>query len=589
MGRSGRSAKATAFTLIEMLVVIAIIAILAALLLPALVGAREKARRTSCMSHLQQIGIALTAYASDYSEYLPGDPGWGGPNNACHFANSNTIKDCANFCNLPGVSEGMVGQGPSVNFGAPNPCYYITQYTDLSAGTLAKNVGGKLSQGKTTVSIGWCTGDGGSTGGLSVGSDNPQSCYGVIAYNRDQVVDFYAGSIPTPSLWTAGNLTLAPTGLGLLAAGNYMRDLQVFYCPTGQAYDVNVDSVVAGYQNGFMDMQGYADSPAFMGDGNLECQYVNTDVNNLKLLGGTDSVFLTHGDLTSTALDTEHYGNWSRGGLMCWGGAQGQGGGEQVWSQTGTPVNWGQAYGTGGSVVIGCSYSYRNQSYTDQGNHINHRLWSCGCAPDTMPSNFPSLYIPGVGQQDPTGSNGWYNRMPSPRFVQMKNAAPERPTMKLLGGLSIAADRFETHYQRSAAYRAMPGNAGYPFWGGPVPSAIPGQGFYGHKVGYNVLFGDGHVAWNADPEQWWIWEWSLCTTSAHPRTAPFKNATTPWGRPNGNDTVGGSDPGGFNGNGALGFGTGIFTLFDDVANHEAVSGYYMGEWVSNYSNGITNH
>jgi prepilin-type N-terminal cleavage/methylation domain-containing protein/prepilin-type processing-associated H-X9-DG protein len=60
-----------AFTLIELLVSIAIIAMLVAILFPVFASVREKARQTTCLSNMRQIGMASMMYIQDNDDTYP--------------------------------------------------------------------------------------------------------------------------------------------------------------------------------------------------------------------------------------------------------------------------------------------------------------------------------------------------------------------------------------------------------------------------------------------------------------------------------------------------------------------------------------
>lgn len=70
------SCQRAGLTVIELLVSIAVIGMLLALTIPAVVAVRESSRKASCVSHLRQIGLAVTAYESTHRIFPPG-VSWG--------------------------------------------------------------------------------------------------------------------------------------------------------------------------------------------------------------------------------------------------------------------------------------------------------------------------------------------------------------------------------------------------------------------------------------------------------------------------------------------------------------------------------
>ena len=254
------------------------------------------------------------------------------------------------------------------------------------------------------------------------------------------------------SSFQPGQANAYATGLGMYADAGYLGDLRTFYCPTGSALDYETSTVYPGRSVGQLSNQ-------FVG-------WMFTDVNNTKKLGGSDPKFLTHGDWRGFNAFNTTAGS-SNAGLF-WPCADGKY----------YMMKW-----------MGSSYAYRCQGVAQAavanpyGSGWRYWYWENGKGIRTTattiyeepyPANMP-LFQPARGE------------------TSIRTPYPVHKTQKTLGNRALTMDRFGARPKTDGSFEQA--------------SFLPyvGDGYFEHKDGYNVLYGDYHVAWYGDAQERIMW------------------------------------------------------------------------------------
>jgi prepilin-type processing-associated H-X9-DG protein len=167
-------------------------------------------------------------------------------------------------------------------------------------------------------------------------------------------------------------------------------------------------------------------------------------------------------------------------------------------SSTGRPLATGDgrpfyhtpliAAGVNGDTVtdVLCGYSYRDAPYYSRLTPDNAPAgWTYG-------SDYPDLYSPETGWLAE-----WTLGLVRPA-LQAQFMCPPFKTIRALGGRAIASDTFDD---------APPGAGAF----------TTGLGASAHRLGYNVLYGDGHASWFAD-ESYRLSRWQNWADPANPGT-----------------------------------------------------------------------
>jgi len=126
-------------------------------------------------------------------------------------------------------------------------------------------------------------------------------------------------------------------------------------------------------------------------------------------------------------------------------------------------------------LVVQCTYNYRNVP-----------CLTLGWRDPWGRMGITDMFDPRLGKV--------YIAMTKPK-VLAETGCPVFKTSKLLGARAIVSDTFSTSF----SYRDAPG--GYDV----RTSYHPGKGWFAHRDGYNVLYGDWSAKWYGDPQTRFIW------------------------------------------------------------------------------------